>query len=287
MDVDVESRDDALVEDKARANRAFVTALYESILDRQPDEEGLNHYTNQLMNGKNLDDIIRIFINSDEYIDKQISKMRVNILERGEDGKISSKFPIDYQPPGEAGRSYVSRIRSGFLDRYCAGDLVLDVGFSGYDNPEGKTAVPGAIGIDLDYPGYDGITLPFADGSVDTIMSSHCLEHILFDLAAIRDWYRVLKVGGYIVCMVPHQGLYEKKRFLPSRWNGDHKRMYTPASLLESFERALEINSYRVRHLADNDAGFNYGIAPDTHSDGAYEIELVIEKIVPPAWSLD
>lgn len=195
-------------------------------------------------------------------------------------------YPEDYTPPGEAGRSYLRRLRSGFLDRFCTGDVVLDVGFSGYDNPLGLTALPGAIGVDVDYPGYDGLRLPFDDASVDVVFSSHCLEHIQFDLAAIRDWYRVLRVGGHIVCIVPSQALYEKKRFLPSNWNIDHKRMYSPAKLLESIEEALELNSYRVRHLAENDENFDYSIGPELHSVGCYEIELVIQKISPPDWKL-
>jgi hypothetical protein len=80
--------------------------------------------------------------------------------------------------------------------------------------------------------------------------------------------------------------LYEKKRFLPSNFNEGHLRMYTPSSLVRSFEEALDVNSYRVRHLAENDMGFNYELGPEKHSDGAYEIELVIEKIKKPSWEL-
>jgi len=195
-------------------------------------------------------------------------------------------FPLDFAPPGEAGKSYARRIRTGFLARYCGGDVVLDVGYSGYDNPQGKAALPHAIGIDLDYPGYDGLHLPFADGSVDTVFSSHCLEHIAQEQEAIREWFRVLKIGGFFVCFVPHQALYEKRAVLPSRWNGDHKRFYTPATLMTAVESALEVNSFRLRHLKDNDIGFDYAVGPDAHSAGCYEIELVIEKIRKPEWDL-
>ena len=41
-----------------------------------------------------------------------------------------------------------------------------------------------------------------------------------------------------------------------------------------------------MRQLAENDRRFNYALGPETHSDGAYEIQLVVEKIEPPAWSL-
>ena len=261
----------------------FVTGLYRAILGREPDAEGLENHAKRHRAGATDEEMIASFLTSPEYFHRQLRLLAGN---GGQEGSLQSRFDLDYNPPGEAGRSYHRRILSGFLDRYCSGERVLDVGFTGYDNPERKAALPGAIGIDLGYPGYDGITLPFADESVDAVFSSHCLEHIEADHAAVYDWFRVLKVGGFIVCIVPSQALYEKKLHLPSRWNADHKRMYTPSNLLKSFEETLTVNSYRVRHLCENDTGFNYAIGPDTHSDGAYEIELVIEKIVPPAWSL-
>jgi SAM-dependent methyltransferase len=177
-------------------------------------------------------------------------------------------------------------VRTGFFDRYCSGNVVLDVGYCGYDNPARKAALPDAIGIDLDFPDYDGLQLPFADASVGTVFSSHCLEHVENEGEAIREWFRVLKVGGFLVCFVPHQALYEKRRSLPSRWNTDHKRFYTPASLIRAVEDALPVNSFRLRHLKDNDAGFDYALGPELHSQGCYEIELVIEKIGRPDWDL-
>jgi SAM-dependent methyltransferase len=269
----------------------FVASVYRQVLGREPDPGGWTFYAGRLREGMPVEELLHTFMTSAEFQDKQRAACRRlaagDAMFRDEvGGESPSQFPIDYDPPGEAGRSYRLRVRNGFLDRYCSGALVLDVGFSGYDNPEGKTGVPGAIGIDLEHPGYDGRHLPFGDATVDTVFSSHCLEHILYDHAAIQDWYRVLKVGGFIVCIVPSQALYEKRRFLPSRFNEDHKRMYSPASLVGSFEQALAVNSYRVRHLAENDRGFNYQLGPDVHSDGAYEIELVIEKITPPEWEL-
>ena len=96
----------------------------------------------------------------------------------------------------------------------------------------------------------------------------------------------MLKLGGFLVCMVPSQALYEKRQHLPSRWNTDHKRFYSPGSLLTAVENALPVNAYRVRHCKENDIGFDYTLGPETHSSGCYEIELVIEKIPQPNWSL-
>lgn len=274
-----------------RSASDLVDALYHQVLGREPDPGGLAHYSAEVEKGLPFGTLLATFLQSDEYQQKLKAGSRrllgaEGVFRDDEQREAVSGFSADYTPAGEAGRSYRHRLRSGFLDRFCSGTLVLDVGYSGYDNPENKTSLPNAIGVDTDYPGYDGRTLPFADGTVDTVFSSHCLEHIAFDHHVIRDWYRVTKMNGHIVCIVPSQALYEKKRFLPSNFNEGHLRMYTPSNLVKSFEEALDVNSYRVRHLAENDMGFNYDIGPERHSDGAYEIELVIEKIKKPSWDL-
>jgi SAM-dependent methyltransferase len=184
----------------------------------------------------------------------------------------------------ESSRTYLDKLQNGFFIKYMSGNG-LDVGYAGYISGV-EPILPNSIGVDLNYTGYDGLTLPFADNSQDYIYSSHCLEHISDYKTVIQDWYRVVKTGGYIVTVVPHQYLYEKKLALPSNWNGDHKRFYTPASLLQEFEQSLEPNSYRVRFLEDGDKHFDYSIGPEKHSGGQYEITLVIEKIVKPTWEL-
>ena len=183
----------------------------------------------------------------------------------------------------EARKSYAQKLRSGFIEAYLGGERVLDIGYKGYGE-DAVPIVPQAIGVDLDYPGYDGRRLPFADGSQDAVYSSHCLEHITDHAGALQDWFRTLRVGGFLIIAVPHQFLYERKLGLPSIWNADHKRFYTPAALLQEVEQALAPNSYRVRHLADNDRDYDYGILPDRHAGGCYEIELVLEKIRQPEW---
>jgi SAM-dependent methyltransferase len=174
--------------------------------------------------------------------------------------------------------------REGLIDRYLSGSHILDIGFRGGD-PNAVPITESAVGIELDYPGYDGIHLPFGDGSQDAVFASAVFEHIPDYRDVLAEWYRVLRVGGYILIFVPHKYLYEKRADLPSRWNGDHRRFYTPSSLLREIEESLPCNGFRVRHLVDNDEGFRYDEEQESPPKGNYQIEILIEKISRPAYS--
>src|SRR3989338_2142179 len=75
----------------------------------------------------------------------------------------------------------------------------------------GKRNIPGFIHIDLDdHPHldyrHDIASLPmFADSSVDLIYTSHSFEY--FDRQegelVLKEWYRVLKLGGILRIAVP------------------------------------------------------------------------------------
>jgi SAM-dependent methyltransferase len=179
---------------------------------------------------------------------------------------------------GESLKSHRSRIDSGFMHRYLNGDQILEIGGTG--DGKGVPITDSAINIDLGYPGYDGRTLPFADGSQDAVYTSHCLEHIDDFRNVLQDWFRVLKVGGYLIVIVPHQLLCEKKVTQPSRFAGhQHKRFYLPSTLLNEIQTSLPLTEWRLRHMRENDDDFDYDIPPHIHSIGSYEIECVIQKI--------
>lgn len=181
-------------------------------------------------------------------------------------------------------RRHQARLRDGFYERYLSGPSILDIGFRG-SVPDAVPVVEGAVGVELDYPGYDGIHLPFADESQDAVYVSHCLEHIADHAGAIAEWYRVLKTGGFLIIIVPHRHLYERKLTLPSRFNPDHKRFYTSGSLLQEVEAALPPTGFRVRLLQEIDDGFDYARPPEDHALGCYDLELVVQKIAIPAWT--
>jgi SAM-dependent methyltransferase len=181
-------------------------------------------------------------------------------------------------------RSHAQRLSNGFYEKYLSGDAVLDIGYRG-GKADAEPVTDKAIGVELDYPGYDGVHLPFPDASQDAVFASHCLEHIDDWKTILADWFRVLKIGGHLIIAVPHRQLYERKADLPSRFNGNHKRFYSPASLMAEIEAALPVAAWRLRSLRDNDEGFDYNRPPDQHAKGCYEIELVVQRIEPPAYA--
>lgn len=56
--------------------------------------------------------------------------------------------------------------------------------------------------IDIVAPGDN---LPVADGSQDFVINSHVLEHFPDPIKALKEWYRVIREGGYIFIIVPHK----------------------------------------------------------------------------------
>jgi SAM-dependent methyltransferase len=188
------------------------------------------------------------------------------------------KYDVNRRVGEESKKTYLEKIQSGFFHKYMSGPKGIDLGYAGYI-PDVVPILDTAIGVDLNTPGYDGHTLPFDDNSLDYVYSSHFLEHVSDYKNMLKEMFRVLKHECHIVLTVPHKFLYEKKESLPSRFNEDHKRFYTPASLLTEVEESLVHNSYRIRHLQDNDKGHVYTDLPEVHGKWLYEIELVIQKL--------
>lgn len=59
-----------------------------------------------------------------------------------------------------------------------------------------------AMPVDIAAPGD---SLPVPDESQDFVISSHVLEHFPDPIKALKEWYRVIRNGGYIFMIVPHK----------------------------------------------------------------------------------
>lgn len=78
------------------------------------------------------------------------------------------------------------------------------------------------------------------DGSVDFVHSSHCLEHLLDPKEGLKNWFRVVREGGYLVITVPDEDLYEQGVF-PSTFNRDHKWTFTILKAKSWSDRSINI----------------------------------------------
>lgn len=120
------------------------------------------------------------------------------------------------------------------------------------------------------------------DGLFCTVYASHVLEHVNDPVTAVKNWYRITAPGGNLIILVPHRDLYEKKKELPSNWNGDHKTFWLPeyaeppctrsfkGTILEAIPDA-NIISFEVL-----DAG--YFANGSNHAGGEFSIEAIIKK---------
>ncbi|MGH7071491.1 MAG: methyltransferase domain-containing protein [Acetobacteraceae bacterium] len=145
-----------------------------------------------------------------------------------------------------------NRIRGEeFQRRYLSGH-VIDIG-CGLD-----LVVPHAVPFDMPQGDAQWILDYFKPESFDCVHSSHCLEHMKDVGIALCHWWALVKPLGYLIIVVPEEGLYEQGMW-PSVFNTDHKatfsigkiRSWSPVSYdIERLIRALpgaEIIEARVQ----------------------------------------
>jgi SAM-dependent methyltransferase len=113
-----------------------------------------------------------------------------------------------------------NRIRdAAFFETYLQGK-VIDIG-------AGKDLVcPWAERFDIEDGDANRITQYRTPASYDAVHSSHCLEHMTDPVAALNQWWTLIKPGGHLVLVVPDEDLYEQG-YWPSRFNSDHKATFT------------------------------------------------------------
>ena len=123
------------------------------------------------------------------------------------------------------------------LIQYCSGNG-LDIGCGGvncdnrYYNENKITPV--SIGIDLAKTNLTGKAdnlYWFNDECIDYVFSSHLLEHLQHPWDALVEWFRVLKVDGYVVMYLPLKDHYPNVGEVGA--NLDHKHNLTPHVVLQ------------------------------------------------------
>ena len=122
-----------------------------------------------------------------------------------------------------------------------------------------------------------------ADNSFDFVYSSHCLEHLDNADEALKNWWRVVKTGGYLILYLPERDLFERKKTLPSRWNTSHKRFFLldrdelpdTVGVLPFIQRTLTGYEILKADICKNEYNIR---TEEQQADGEYSIEIVIRK---------
>src|SRR3990167_3978459 len=103
--------------------------------------------------------------------------------------------------------------------------------FIGVDNKKDTALFNTQMNPEL--PVEDGCKVPmFADEACDFIFSSHMLEHVVEYKAALKEWWRLIKVGGHLCLYLPHKDFYPNIGH--PKGNKDHKHDFVPQDILDA-----------------------------------------------------
>lgn len=129
-----------------------------------------------------------------------------------------------------------------------AGDRAVGIELGAHVNP-----VPGVAPFYADYTVNfaaqegrvdllaDGMALPFPDGALDYLCSSHVIEHLPNPLGGLYEWLRVLRPGGLLYLVVPDK-----------RYTFDVGRPITPPEhLLADYLRATTSTQRVAQHIEE------------------------------------
>lgn len=180
--------------------------------------------------------------------------------------------------PGETTKAFNRRLKENFFFKYCQGKGI-DIGYCG--DPITKTSYV----WDFEHGNAETMN-KVQDSYFDYVYSGHVLEHLPAPSIAIKNWWRILKEGGYLILYLPHRDLYEKKECLPSRFNDDHLHFFMPDSdiapdtigLRDLIEK--ELTNSKIIYIKTCDSGY-HNPGDDLPSVGEFSIEAVIQKIRP------
>lgn len=101
--------------------------------------------------------------------------------------------------------------------------------------------------------------------SCDAVFSSHLLEHIEDYPAALTEWWRCVKVGGYLVLYLPHKSFYP--HIGTAGANPDHKHDFEPVDIINA-----------MRKIVDAEGGWDLVERQQRNGADEYSFLLVFRK---------
>ena len=146
---------------------------------------------------------------------------------------------------------------------YCVGNGV-DLG------SQGNPVVPWAISVDLpesefstynagNHPEHsvhwrgDALKLPFKDGTLDFVYSSHLLEDFADWTPALTEWIRVLKKGGKLIILMPDRERWAEALRRGQPPNCAHRKEGEVGALTAATRRAVRVIEDRLTNLTPED----------------------------------
>lgn len=93
----------------------------------------------------------------------------------------------------------------------------------------------------------------FGSQSWDAVFSSHLLEHIEDYKGALKEWWRIVKKGGYLVLYLPHKNFYPNMG--DSGANPDHKHDFLPEDIISAMR---EIGGWDLVENQERNANTEY-----------------------------
>lgn len=102
--------------------------------------------------------------------------------------------------------------------------------------------------------------------SYDSVNSSHCLEHMKDVPLALSQWWELVKPGGHMVIVVPHEDLFEQKIW-PSVFAGGHhatfrlktKESWSPVSY-DIYELIKNLPHSKIVSAEVQDTNYDYSL---------------------------
>lgn len=147
------------------------------------------------------------------------------------------------------------------------------VGIDGNGYPEAGSHGPNLV--------MDCAKLPiFGDRTFDFVYSSHLLEHIEDTEATLREWTRVLDVGGHLVLYLPHRDFYPN-RGQPGA-NPEHKHDFVPRDVIAVLRK---IGGLTLRVAEERNGGDEYSflLVAQRTGDGEPFVDAVSGRLGPTA----
>lgn len=135
---------------------------------------------------------------------------------------------------------------------------------------------PDTRGFDLEHGDANEIS-KYVHEQFDFVYASHCLEHMHDPRKTILDWWKLVKVGGFIFIAVPDEDLYEQGVF-PSRFNNDHKATFTISKA-----QSWSAKSINVLDLA-NSLPQGQIVSLELQDRGYNRMLMGFGKLPPPIW---